>query len=99
MTVGRGGRRIFHPNLSTYTALGLAGILLAACEREQRTSQEQAQEQVTCETTSHVISKKMELPAGTFTMGSYAFHMLMGCFLSFALDAAHKVVYQCIDAN
>ncbi len=65
------GRRIFHPNLSTYTALGLAGILLAACEREQRTSQEQAQEQVTCETTSHVISKKMELPAGTFTMGSY----------------------------
>ncbi|MEC9139887.1 MAG: SUMF1/EgtB/PvdO family nonheme iron enzyme, partial [Pseudomonadota bacterium] len=64
-------QRIFHPNLSTCTALGLACILLAACEREQKTSQEQAQEQVTCKTSSHVISQKIELPAGTFTMGSY----------------------------
>ena len=45
MTAGMFERRIFHPSLSACAALGLAGILLAACEREEKTAQKQAQEQ------------------------------------------------------
>jgi sulfatase modifying factor 1 len=71
MTAGMFERRIFHPSLSACAALGLAAILLAACEREEKTAQKQAQEQVTCETTSQAISQKIELAAGSFTMGAH----------------------------
>ncbi|MEC7162940.1 MAG: SUMF1/EgtB/PvdO family nonheme iron enzyme, partial [Pseudomonadota bacterium] len=67
MTAGMFERRIFHPSLSACAALGLAAILLAACEREEKT----AQKQVTCETTSQTISQKIELAAGSFTMGAH----------------------------
>ena len=70
MTAGIYEWQIFRPNLSACAALGLVGILLAACEREEETAQKQPQEQVTCDTTSQIISKKIELPAGSFTMGA-----------------------------
>ena len=71
MKAGVFEQRIFHPGLSACVALGLTCILLAACEREEKNAEKRAQEQVTCETTSQSISQKIELPAGSFTMGAH----------------------------
>ena len=63
-------RRIFQRNMSACAVLGLAGIFLAACEREEETAQA-AQERTQCQTLSQPISQKIELPAGAFTMGAH----------------------------
>ena len=64
-------RAKFQRALNACAALGLAGILLAACEREEKTARKQAQEQAGCEATGRIMSRKIALPAGSFTMGAH----------------------------
>lgn len=78
--------------LNACATIGLVGILLAACEREEETALVQAEEQAECESTGQTVSRKIALPTGSFTMGAHPVYGEEGPprivkVLSFDIDA------------
>ena len=64
-------RKKFQRAFIACAAFGLAGLLLAACEREEETALGQAEQPDECEITGQAMSRKIALPAGSFTMGAH----------------------------
>ena len=64
-------RKKFQRAFIACAAFGLAGLLLTACEREEETALGQAEEHDECEITGQAMSRKIALPAGSFTMGAH----------------------------
>ena len=64
-------RAKFQRALNACAVFGLVGLLLTACERKEETALVQAEEQAECEITGQAMSRKIALPAGTFTMGAH----------------------------
>ena len=64
-------RAIFQRAFIGCAAFGLAGFLLTACEREEEAALGQPEEHDECEITGQAMSRKITLPAGSFTMGAH----------------------------